>query len=144
MGRLVQRVEGQPAAGGVDRVVPAVLADLGRGQPLQGPRELAAQPKYCQSSKLVLSRRLNPARKSPRCSRAASASGARQAGQASVGGWPWSRQPATSSSNRVTSSQKPDWANPTVVRSAASHPGPTALLRVDRVRRNAPLACSVS
>ena len=44
VGRLVQRVEGQPAAGGVDRVVPAVLADLGRGQPLQGPRELAAQP----------------------------------------------------------------------------------------------------
>ena len=44
VGRLVQRVEGQPAAGGVDRVVPVVLADLGRGQPLQRPRELAPQP----------------------------------------------------------------------------------------------------
>ena len=55
--------------------------------------------KYCQSSKLVLSRRLNPARKSPRCSPAAAASGARQAGQASSGGWPWSRRPASSASN---------------------------------------------
>src|SRR4029450_11910816 len=41
--RLVQGVEGQPAAGGVDRVVPVVLADLGRGQPLQGPGELPSQ-----------------------------------------------------------------------------------------------------
>ncbi len=44
VGRLVQRVQGQPAAGGVDRVVPAALADLGRGQPLQRPRELPPQP----------------------------------------------------------------------------------------------------
>jgi hypothetical protein len=44
VGGLVQRVQDQPAAGGVDRPVPVVLADLGRGQALQRPGELAPQP----------------------------------------------------------------------------------------------------
>jgi hypothetical protein len=134
VGGLVQGVKGQPAAGRVDRVVPAVQADLGLGQALQRPGELAAQPFGLEVLPVVEA----GAVAQPEPGRST------QAGQTASGGWPWARQPASSSSNRATSRKKLVRANPTVVRSAASQPGPTALFRVDRVRRSAPRACSVS
>ena len=93
--------------------------------------------KNCHSSKAALSRRVNPARKSPRWSATASESGERHSEHTSVSGWPCLLHSAKRSRKRSTSTHTLSQSRPTPSLSASSQPAARALPSEDRVRRSA-------